>query len=219
MEKWPVGVFVSIDAGLGVQLNVARELGIKTVQVHTPRKESRTPEKAAAFLQELRNDGMTISTVFLGFEGESYATIQTTAQTIGFVPESTRALRVAETKEISDFVTQLECQALGCHIGFVPHDRTGINYQTLVSTIQEICDYLANNGQTLHLETGQETAEGLLTFIDDIGRPNLFMEWAILLNLLKRSVVSSVEFIVKTLLPQTERQGLIGGKRFLLVKE
>ncbi len=27
MEKWPIGVFTSIDAGLGVKLEVAHELG------------------------------------------------------------------------------------------------------------------------------------------------------------------------------------------------
>ena len=27
MSKWPIGVFASIDAGLGVKLDVARELG------------------------------------------------------------------------------------------------------------------------------------------------------------------------------------------------
>ncbi len=38
MEKWPIGVFASIDAGLGVKLEVARELGVPTIQLHAPHK-------------------------------------------------------------------------------------------------------------------------------------------------------------------------------------
>ena len=34
MAKWPIGVFTSIDAGLGVKLEVAHELGIPTIQLH-----------------------------------------------------------------------------------------------------------------------------------------------------------------------------------------
>ena len=33
MQKWPIGVFTSVDAGLGVRLDVAQELGIPTVQM------------------------------------------------------------------------------------------------------------------------------------------------------------------------------------------
>jgi L-ribulose-5-phosphate 3-epimerase len=29
MEKWPIGVFTSVDAGLGVKLEVAHELGVR----------------------------------------------------------------------------------------------------------------------------------------------------------------------------------------------
>ena len=42
MEKWPVGVFTSIDAGLGVDLSVAKEIGIPTVQIHAPHPVSYT---------------------------------------------------------------------------------------------------------------------------------------------------------------------------------
>ena len=45
MSKWPIGVFVSIDAGLGVNPDVAHELGVSTVHLHTPHRESRTPER------------------------------------------------------------------------------------------------------------------------------------------------------------------------------
>ncbi|MCL2304280.1 MAG: sugar phosphate isomerase/epimerase [Planctomycetaceae bacterium] len=177
MEKWPVGVFASIDAGLGVKLEVVRDLGIKTIQLHTPHKESRTQEKANEFLKKLADYGITITAVFCGFEGESYASIKITAETVGLVPKATRAERIVETKEIADFAKLLGVAAVGLHIGFVPHDKNDPDYPGIVAMVREICEYLKRNGQRLHLETGQEPADTLLEFIADVGTDNLFINF------------------------------------------
>ena len=70
MEKWPIGVFTSVDAGLGVKLEVAHELGVPTIQLHAPAQETRTAENAQAFLARLEELGITLTAVFGGFEGE-----------------------------------------------------------------------------------------------------------------------------------------------------
>lgn len=176
MEKWPIGVFASVDAGLGVHLDVAKELGIPTVQLHAPHKENRSEEAANRFLDQAASAGVTVSVVFSGFDGESYADIATTARTVGLVPEETRAARLAETKEIARFARLIGCDAVGMHIGFVPSE-TSDSYQGLLATIRELLDELAGFRQNLHLETGQETAEHLLKFIADVGRPNLFINF------------------------------------------
>jgi len=173
----PVGVFASIDAGLGVKLEVVRDLGIKTVQLHTPAKASRTPENAKAFLQKMKDYDITITVVFLGFEGETYETIARTAETVGFVPEATRAARLEEAREIADFAKLLGVEAIGSHIGFVPHDVNSDAYKGMVVAIQEYCDYLKKNGQRLHLETGQEQAENLLAFLEAVDRDNIFINF------------------------------------------
>ena len=177
MENWPIGVFASIDAGLGVKLEVVRDLGIKTVHLHAPHKESRTPANAQDFAQKLKDYGIAISVVFLGFEGESYQTIEITAQTVGFVPPATRVARLEEAFEIADFAKLLGVSAIGCHIGFVPHDTASSEYKEVVETIRKLCDHLAGNGQSLNLETGQEVVDALLRFIADVGRDNLFINF------------------------------------------
>jgi sugar phosphate isomerase/epimerase len=177
MEKWPIGVFASVDAGLGVHLDVAQELGIPTVQVHAPHQQTRTPEVARNFVQKCKAAGITITCVFGGFEGESYADIPTTARTVGLVPEATRAARLAEMTEISDFAALLGCPAVGLHVGFVPPDRSSSNYKNLIAATQDLLDHVNGNAQTLHLETGQESAEHLLEFIHDVQRDNLFINF------------------------------------------
>ena len=106
MEKWPIGVFASVDAGLGVHFDVVQELEIPTVQIHAPHKQTRTPEVAQEFLERCNSAGIKLTCVFGGFDGESYADIPTTKQTVGLVPAETRAARVEEMKEISDFAKQ-----------------------------------------------------------------------------------------------------------------
>lgn len=176
MEKWPIGVFVSVDAGLGVHMDVVRELGIPTVQVHAPHKGNRTELTAERFLAETAAAGVTVTAVFGGFEDESYADIATTARTVGLVPQATRADRLEQMKEIAAFARYLGCKVVGLHIGFVPESSTE-DYENLLSVTRELLDELAAHGQSLHLETGQEPADHLLQFIGDVGRSNLFINF------------------------------------------
>ena len=177
MEKWPIGVFASIDAGLGVQLDVIAELGVETIQLHTPSSESRTREKADQFLAQLAEMGVTITAVFAGFDGESYADIPTCQQTVGLVPQESRTARLSELKEIADFARMLKVDVVGLHIGFVPHDTADPQYSQIIDVAREACDHCAKNDQRVHLETGQESADTLLRFLGDVDRPNLFVNF------------------------------------------
>ena len=177
MEKWPIGVFASIDAGLGVKLEVVQELGIPTIQLHAPQKATRTPEKAEQFLARLSEMGIVITAVFGGFEGESYADIPTVARTVGLAPPETRAARTQEMNEIADFARLLGVDVVALHVGFVPHDPSDPLYQGVLQVTREICDHCKSNDQRLHLETGQEPADTLLEFIGDVDRDNLFINF------------------------------------------
>lgn len=177
MSKWPIGVFTSIDAGLGVKLEVAKELGIPTIQMHAPHRQTRTAENATKFTAKLNELGITLTCVFGGFEGESYADIPTVEKTVGLVPKATRAERLQEMKEISDFTKLLGCNVVGLHIGFVPHDTSSADYQEVVAVTRELCDHAKANGQAVHLETGQESADNLVQFIEDTKRDNLFINF------------------------------------------
>lgn len=177
MADWPIGVFTSIDAGLGVKLEVAKELGIPTIQLHAPHRSSRTPANAERFLDQLENLGIHLTAVFGGFEGESYADIPTVAETVGLVPAAMRQSRLQEMKEISDFARLLGCDVVALHLGFVPHDSSDTLYQEVVDVTRELCDHAKKNDQCVHLETGQETADALLQFIGDTQRDNLFINF------------------------------------------
>jgi sugar phosphate isomerase/epimerase len=177
VEKWPIGVFTSVDAGLGVKLEVAHELGVPTIQLHAPAEQTRTPENANKFLARLEELNITLTAVFGGFEGESYADIPTVSQTVGLVPPATRAARTQEMLEIADFAKMLHCRVVALHLGFITHDRQSSDYHDVVAVTRRLCDHCQRNGQDLHLETGQESADGLLQFIQDVERKNLFVNF------------------------------------------
>jgi len=177
LSPWSIGVFTSIDAGLGVHLDVAKELGIPSIQLHTPHAAGRTPAAAEAFLKKLDAYGIELTCVFGGFDGESYADIPTVERTIGLVPPETRAARLKEMKEIADFARLLGCDVVGLHIGVVPHDVKSKEYADVIDITRQLCDHAAKNEQAIHLETGQETADALLQFIGDTQRQNLFINF------------------------------------------
>ena len=177
MTKWQIGVFTSIDAGLGVDLEVANELGIPTIQIHAPHRGNRDQAAADEILGRLKKYGISVTAVFGGFEGESYADIPTTVDTVGLVPKSTREARLTEMKEISDFAQKLGCAVIGLHLGFVPHDTSDPDYAEIVTVTRDLCQHAAGNGQAVHLETGQESAEVLVQFIKDSECDNLFVNF------------------------------------------
>ena len=62
-EKWPIGVFASLDAGLGVKLEVARDLGVPEVEVIRAFPDRRAVELDADRWEELLRDLETLGTV------------------------------------------------------------------------------------------------------------------------------------------------------------
>jgi sugar phosphate isomerase/epimerase len=175
--KWPIGVFASIDAGLGVRLDVARELGVRTIHLHSPSPASRTPQRVAEFAAELADLDITTTCVFGGFEGESYADIPTVKRTVGLVPLETRAARTQDLKSIADFARLLKVNAVGVHLGFVPHETSDPDYAAMVELTRDVCAHCKQNGQALHLETGQEPVDVLIRFLDDVSVDNLFVNF------------------------------------------
>lgn len=182
----PLGVFASLDAGLGLSFDSVRELAVETIQLHTPHRPARTEANAAAFGARLEEFGVRLSVVFAGFDGESYESIPVTQRTCGIVPEATRAERMVELKEIADFARELSGETtsfrgavvpVGLHLGFVPHDKNDPVYTGAVAASREICDHCAPHGQAVHLETGQEPAAELVAFLDAVDRPNLFVNF------------------------------------------
>jgi len=149
-----------------------KALGVRAGQLGVP---GDMPLKGAgeSWKAALEQEDFTIVTVFCSYVGESYADIPTVQQTVGFIPPATRQEREQRTKDVSDFAAVLGVKSIACHIGFVPENRTDPAYLDVLHMVRRICDHAARHGQSFALETGQEPAETLLTFLRDVDRKNI----------------------------------------------
>ncbi len=172
-ETHPIGAFIICDQGLDLRLQTVQRLGLSTAQILAPPASGRNETQIKELKRKFADTNVNITVVFCGFPGESYADIPTVIQTVGLVPEATRAERLQEAKEISDFAASMGVDAVGLHIGFIPEEADHPIYPQVLHVARELCDYCAGNGQRVHLETGQETAEALLRFFNDVERDNL----------------------------------------------
>ena len=167
-----IGVITGLSQGALAGLQAVRDADIYTVHLQYPAQLDNA-EGIEQIRDAVRQTGVAITTVFCGFEGESYADIPTVINTVGLVPEEPREARVEKIEQISKFARELGVNRVGAHIGFIPHDKTDVRYAALVETVRGICDSLTKRQQVFALETGQETSEALKIFIEEIARPNL----------------------------------------------
>ncbi|MFH1568359.1 MAG: TIM barrel protein, partial [Gemmatimonadota bacterium] len=162
MEKWATGIFTSIHGGLGAGLGAVRGLGVSTVHLHAPSVEYRTPARTAEIKAQFGEAGVTITVLYVAFPDDDYSTVERVVQSVGLVPRDRRRARLKETLELADMAAALGVDAIGMHLGFVPHDASSRDFGDVVATARAVCDHCAGNGQRFHLETGQETAAELL---------------------------------------------------------
>ena len=167
-----VGVLTGFHDGPLASLQAIRDAEMFNVQLQYPAKFDNV-EGIEEIRDAVRQTGVAITTVFCGFEGESYADIPTVINTVGLVPEEPRAARVEKIETISQFAREIAVGRIGAHIGFIPHDPSDPRFDALVETVRGICDSLGAREQVFALETGQETAEALQTFIQAVDRSNL----------------------------------------------
>lgn len=128
---------------------------------------------AQAWKEALDAEQFVVTTIWAAYEGESYADIPTVQNTVGFIPPATREVREARTREVIDMGAAMGISSFACHIGFVPEDAGSPDYVAVREIVRRICDYAASKGMTFALETGQEPAEDLKRFIEDVGKENL----------------------------------------------
>ncbi len=175
MKPMEVGVFLC-STGIADPFESAvklQEIAINNTQIGPLPPEFYTDDNAAKLKAHLADLGITPTTLFVGFPGESYANMAAVQETVGFLIPDKIEERKAIFKRATDFATKLGATRVAAHIGFVPTDDSDPAYTRLVADIQELADNCARYNLGLSLETGQETAEELLEFIHNVDRPNI----------------------------------------------
>ena len=168
-----IGLMFWASESAGKSIEELRRFGLKAGQLGVP-GELALEGQAEQWQRALAANPDTVPvTAVCSYAGEDYADIPTVTRTVGLVPHSTRAERMQRTKAVANFASQLGIASVACHIGVVPPEDAGKAYGEIRDLTRELCDYCGERGQFFALETGQETAEHLLAFIEDVARSNL----------------------------------------------
>lgn len=165
-----VGVFLKCTGKTDPReaLEAVRSLGLRMVQISKLPDRFYTPEGAREFAGLLKETGTRATAVVAVYDGESYKNIQAVRETVGFAPAAPYQERIAYTKKSVDFAAALGVKIVTFHVGFLPATAGDPVYQRMVQAVTEIAQYAAKKGVTVSLETGQESAEELLAFIQRI---------------------------------------------------
>src|ERR1700738_974625 len=172
VKPMEIGLVVWAEATAEETLQQLAELGLRVIQIGVPPSLD-CAAAAAGWKAVLDASSVVIASAVCSYAGEDYSDLASVHASVGFTTERYRAERIARTKEVSKFARELGVGAVSCHIGFIPADRSEPLYAELVDVTRVLCDAIAANKQGFVLETGQESAEVLLGFLADVGRPNL----------------------------------------------
>jgi L-ribulose-5-phosphate 3-epimerase len=167
-----IGLMFWAEENARQTLEKVKSFGVRAGQLGFPGELS-LDGAAEKWDKALTEEHFTATTAVCSYVGEDYADIPSVQRTVGLVPEGTRSERVARTKVVSDVAGKLAIDSVACHIGFISHDFGSSSYAAIRDVAKDICDHCGKNGQSFTLETGQEPAKILLQFIEDVGRPNL----------------------------------------------
>lgn len=120
-----------------------------------------------------RQSRLSVAAMFVGFDGQSYADLETIRRTVGLVNQETRAHRVSVALRYISLARELGAPKLAAHLGFIPHDPVHPDFLGLVAAVRTIVDACAKHGLGFDLETGQDSADVLIRLIRAVDRPNL----------------------------------------------
>lgn len=173
MKPLEVGLMFWATGNARKDIAFVRSFGLCAGQLGVPGELSLTGFEDD-WRSALRDDpNFGIATAVCSYVGEDYSDMATVHASVGLLPPKSRSERVVRTAEVAGIAASLGIPSVAAHIGFVPEDRSRLEYRDLCVAVRDICDSLAAHNQSFALETGQETAPALLAFMEDVGCPNL----------------------------------------------
>jgi L-ribulose-5-phosphate 3-epimerase len=170
-SKWQIGVCSwSLQAGLDEVVVAMKTIGVD--HVHLAVGPALDEKEGQAYLTAVKQQDWTISCTMLGFEQEDYSTLDTIKMTGGVVPDASWPSNKALFEGAAKVTQDLGVPYLSFHAGFIDESDPE-KYQIMCQRLKSLADISADNGIMLLMETGQETAEELASFMKDLNHPAL----------------------------------------------
>lgn len=142
-------------------------LGLKKVQLGlTPHRDD--PGAWDGVQEVLAQSGIRIVSGMYSTVGEDYTTPETIRRTGGVVPDEHWEENLELAKATASIAKAMGIAGVNAHAGFLPHDPKDPNFDKLCRRVAKLAEVFGANGVSLFLETGQETAQALLSFLGEM---------------------------------------------------
>lgn len=131
------------------------------------------PERWMAVLDLTRKAGIGIASTMFGCLGEDYSSLESIRATGGLTPDETWDQNWKFIQQHAAFVYRIGVKLVTFHAGFLPHDETDPAYPKMLDRLGRVADVFGVRRIEVALETGQETAATLRTFLRNLRRANV----------------------------------------------
>jgi len=168
MTKWNIGVCSwSLQAGVDEVAEAMKDIGIDHVHLAVG---PAIGQDGVKYLEAVKKQDWTVSSTMIGFDQEDYTTLDTIKVSGGVVPDDCWEKNKAAFEAAAKITKDLGVKYLSTHAGFIDHTDAE-KYKVMCGRIKCLADISAENGLMLLMETGQETAEDLAGFMNEIAHP------------------------------------------------
>ncbi|MHC4396451.1 MAG: sugar phosphate isomerase/epimerase family protein, partial [Planctomycetota bacterium] len=168
--EWPVGICSwSIKDDLGTLQRLIGELGLDYVHLNCG---PGLAEGGENFLAAIDKQGWKISCAMVDFAQEDYSTPATIKLTGGIVPEEYWDINRQRVSDAIDLTAKLQVEYLSTHFGFIELEDSD-SAKKLIDRTRVLADKAAEKNIQLLMETGQETADELRQFLEELNHPAL----------------------------------------------
>lgn len=172
-DKLNLGLIFELTENVHAEFEKVAGLGLETCQLCSSAPDTLNRKLADKVRAASQATGVTVSTYWAGHTGKTVWNFLEGPATIGLVPVETRAERLAQLKQGSDFAAMIEAPSVTTHVGFIDENPNSAEYGRLVEVLRELAEHCRAHGQLFCFETGQETPVTLLRTIEDVGTGNL----------------------------------------------
>jgi sugar phosphate isomerase/epimerase len=146
-----------------------KALGLKKVQLGlTPHRDD--PGTWEGVQEILGEAGISIVSGMFSTIGEDYTTPETIRKTGGIVPDEHWEGNQTIAEAAATLARQMGLKLVSTHAGFLPHEPSDPDFDKLSGRVAKLAQMYAMSGGSLLLESGQESADTLLVFLDEMAK-------------------------------------------------
>ncbi len=170
-----IGVCVNFEEidGLSKKFKVLKSEGFDNCQLVSWKPELWTDENLGIIKNSIKENGITISAFWCGWEGPCVWNFYDGQITLGLVPPEYRTMRIKNLCDGADFAKKLGIKNVVTHMGFIPENPNDPQFAPFCVAVRQVAEHLKKNEQNLLFETGQETPVTMLRCFEKVGMDNL----------------------------------------------